>query len=592
MASTYPGTSVLRALGSLQVAAILLVLLMVAMGSATVYESRHGSEQALAAFYGAPWFRLLLAFLAANVASAVIVRYPFRRGQVPFLMAHAGLLAVLAGALVTAIFGVDGQVTLAEGGTGSALVAPGDRLTLSRSGVEPVELDLSRSLGRGLAPVEKPAFHGLTLDGVRVQVLRFAPDVTWEQEVTDDAPEPNLALEVALHSDAGEERTWVFAGEHAQLGELHTNLRQIGDPSAWQGLLGGTPPESIGTVQVKHGENTFEFPLERCLAETLPLGDTGFTVHVLRYLPHATVGSGRALVNASDEPVNPAIEAEVAGGGGTERKIAFAKYPDFHGRASTGPAKDFTVYFVTSAALSASVPIELLAGPEGQLAVRFAGDDGRRIVQPLVVGQPLETPWAGRTLTVAQRFEHAQSQPKAVPRVPPRQEREPALCLAVTAPGLRQEFWLQKGSQRSVSVEGTIYRVLYANPMRPLGFSITLNQFRVGYYPGGERPRSFESSVRFTDPATGRDQSAVISMNRPASHKGYTLYQSSYQRNGHQTTSTLSVSRDPGRPVVFAGYAATMLGMALLLVRRLRSPGGAAGPRASRPAGDRQEVVA
>jgi len=571
---------VLRALGSLQVAAILLLLLMVAMGSATVYESAHGTEQAMSAFYGATWFRLLLALLALNLAAALAARYPFRRSQVPFLLAHAGLLAILAGALVTAILGIDGQITLAEGETGNALVSAGEQVTLSRTGAEPVELDLSRALGRGMAPLERPSARGLELETVHVDVLRFAPDVAWERETTNDGPQPRLALEVSLGGDGSAPRAWVLAGEHAEVAGLHAELREVETREAWQQLLSGEPPGGTGTVQVKRGESVYEFPLERCLAEALPLGDTGFTLRVLRYLPHATVGPDRTLANASDDPVNPAIEAEITGAGASEKKIAFARFPDFHGRASTGPAKDFRLYFNAAAALPSAAPIELLAGPDRQLAVRFTAEDGRLTTAPLTLGQPQATPWAGKTLTLTQRFDHARSQPKPVPQVPPRRERQPALYLAATGPDLHEEFWLQKGTQRTLTAGSQTYQLLYSDRHRPLGFSVTLSQFRVGYYPGGERPRSFESSVRFTAPATGRDRSAVISMNRPARQGGYTLYQSSYQRNGEHMSSTLSVSRDPGRPMVFAGYAATIAGMALLLLRRLRLPKGAAGPSA------------
>lgn len=575
MASRLPGRALLGVIGSLRAAAILLVLLMVAMGAATVYETGHGTEQALSVFYGATWFRVLLALLAANIAAAVAVRYPFHRTHIPFLLAHGGLLAVLAGSLVTAIFGIDGQLTLAEGETGDALLSPGEQLTLSRDAAAAATLDLSRGLGRRTALVEKPAPRGLDLDGVHVEVLRYAPDVAWEREITDDAPQPRLALEVSLAADpADAPRTWVLAGEPGELGGLQVELRHIETADAWQEILTNPTPGSLGTVQLKRGESVYEFPLERCLAEALPVGDTGFTVRVLRYLPHATVGPERTLVNASDNPVNPAIEAEVVGAAGRDTKIAFARFPDFHGRASTGPASEFKLYFRTSAALPSAAPIELLAGPEGRLAARLTADDGSLSTHLLTLGQPLETPWAGHQLIVTQRLGNARAQPKAVPQSPPRRERQPALYVAATGPDLHEEFWLQKGTQRTLTAGDRAYRLLYADPTRPLGFTVTLNQFRIGYYPGGERPRSFESSVRFTDPATGRDESAVISMNRPAAHRGYTLYQSSYQRHGEQMSSTLSVSRDPGRPVVFTGYAATVIGMALLLARRLKALGG------------------
>ena len=47
---------ILRFVGSLWFAAVLLVLLLVGMACATVFESTHGAEQALSAFYRSWWF--------------------------------------------------------------------------------------------------------------------------------------------------------------------------------------------------------------------------------------------------------------------------------------------------------------------------------------------------------------------------------------------------------------------------------------------------------------------------------------------------------------------------------------------------------
>ncbi len=569
------GPAILRTLGSLQAAVVLLLLLMTAMGSATVYESLHGTELALRAFYRAGWFRLLLWLLAANLAAALAVRYPFRRSHTPFVLAHGGLLAVLAGALLTALFGTDGQITLAEGETMAVYLTPGDEVTLERSDAERVSADLTRALSAGPVPRERTLNRRLELAGVSVEILRYAPDVVWEERVVDDAPDPHTALEVVLTGPERQHRAWVFGGESAELGGIRVRVREIGNPEAWRELLAGKAAPSRGTVQVRRGAEVYEFPLERCLGQAVPLGDTGFTVRVIRYLPHAVVGPDRTLVNASDEPVNPAIEAEIAGAGLAERRFAFARFPDFHGRGGSGPTREFTLQFRTPEDEAGEIAVELLAGPGGELAARFGGPEAAT-AQPLGLGQARATPWPGRTLTVTQRLDRARRRLEAVSQEPPRRERQPALYVAISAAGGREEFWLPKGSERAFEADGARCRVRYADRLRSLGFAVTLERFRIGYYPGGERPRSFESRVHFTGLARGKPRRAVIRMNRPASCRGYRFYQSSYQQQGDRFASTLSVARDPGRPVVFLGYGAVGLGMALLLARRLgaSAPGG------------------
>ena len=95
--------------GSLWFAVILLVLLMIAMGCGTVFESRFGREQVMAVFYLSPWFKLLLLLFAWNVFAAMAARWPLDRTHVGFVLTHIGLLFVLGGALVTSTLGIDGQ---------------------------------------------------------------------------------------------------------------------------------------------------------------------------------------------------------------------------------------------------------------------------------------------------------------------------------------------------------------------------------------------------------------------------------------------------------------------------------------------------
>ena len=98
----------LRGIASLWMGALLLVLLLLAMACATVYESTHGTEQALHVFYRARWFHGLLFLLGLNILAAVVVRYPFTRRQVGFVLTHLGIIAILLGAVTTKFFGVEG----------------------------------------------------------------------------------------------------------------------------------------------------------------------------------------------------------------------------------------------------------------------------------------------------------------------------------------------------------------------------------------------------------------------------------------------------------------------------------------------------
>ena len=105
----------LRWLASLKLAVILLVVLAVVAAAATFIEVAKGRDYVLWYVYHSPWFIGLLGLLCLNVLAAAIVRFPWKIGQIPFLLTHVGLLVLLAGAVWTFQGGIEGRLVLGEG---------------------------------------------------------------------------------------------------------------------------------------------------------------------------------------------------------------------------------------------------------------------------------------------------------------------------------------------------------------------------------------------------------------------------------------------------------------------------------------------
>ncbi len=575
--------SVLRVIGSLWFAAVLLVLLLMAMACGTVFESMHGTERALAVFYRAWWFEWLLALLGVNILAAVVVRYPFSRRHVGFILTHASILTVLVGALVTKYFGVDGQLGVAEGQTVEYFNVPIDTLTMinQKDGTR-ASVDLDGGVFGGFrkwdgvssSSDDKPQGPSLSLGEVSVEIDRYLPDGLLATEVVDDAPHAHQAVEVSLSATGRDDPTWVFIDETISLGPTTVTFRKLADDAELSRIAAMEAPtqtRSKGTVQVEYAEAMYEVPVEECLEEAVPLGDTGLSVRVLRYFSHATVGADNQIVNASLRPVNPAVEVELSGPGGVEKRLAFARFPDFGSMHEAGDRLvDAKVLFVLPESLAPHAPVEVLTSPAGEMYVRLTWEGTDPVTSKLTVGSPIDAPWPGKKFTLLRRFERARIVRSIVPADPIRKERVPMVRVRVTGPDESRDLWLQRRRSRTVTVKDTQYEVTYGDKPVPLGFKLTLERFRVGYYPGSRRPRSFESRISILDAATGREQSRVISMNHPTQYGGYNLYQSSYRIEPGQTVSFLSVSRDPGLSFVFVGYIGTLVGMVIVLVTRMR----------------------
>ena len=117
-------TAPFRFAGSITLGIILLTLLLVSMAFGTFVESEYGSAVAKFVFYDNIWFHGLIALLALNLIVSVILRFPWGRYYIPFLIAHAGILILLLGCCLTWQRGEEAQITLPEGTIGTVAVKP------------------------------------------------------------------------------------------------------------------------------------------------------------------------------------------------------------------------------------------------------------------------------------------------------------------------------------------------------------------------------------------------------------------------------------------------------------------------------------
>ena len=85
---------------------------------------------------------------------------------------------------------------------------------------------------------------------------------------------------------------------------------------------------------------------------------------------------------------------------------------------------------------------------------------------------------------------------------------------------------------------------------------------------------AYESEVQVGEVQVGEPMAAataIISMNEPYKHAGYTIYQASFQEDEvtrEPTASVFSINRDPGRWVKYLGSLILTLGIVSLFYQR------------------------
>ena len=99
--------------------------------------------------------------------------------------------------------------------------------------------------------------------------------------------------------------------------------------------------------------------------------------------------------------------------------------------------------------------------------------------------------------------------------------------------------------------------------LQPLPFAVRLDRFEITYHEGTSAAADYTSHVTIIDEA--RQHAATIAMNNIATHRGYRLYQSSYDHDGRGTV--LALNSDPwGIPVTYCGYALLFFALVWMLI--------------------------
>lgn len=582
---------IIARLGSLKPAVILLTAWAVSMVLASLHEAGHGTEAAIRDFYGSTWFAALMAAVGVNVLSAIVVRWPPRRSQAGFVIAHVSVLIVLVGALVTRLWAVHGNLWLQPGETRADFDSERWALTLSGEVArEAVRIPIG-SDGPAQLRGESSGSEGR----LSLEIEQYASDTVDEGErVIADAESKQAAVKLQFSRDGREHRAWLLSGQPNRLGNLVVRFGRVTDAQRLAQLLQpasrpGAPDQ--GKVVVELGGQSHIVEISTAMGRTVPVGGTGYQLSVRRYLPHATV-VGREIRTASSRPVNPMVEFEVIGPEGRrDMHRLFARFPDrdfasMHGAATsatrsagdpsaaTSPSLKLRYIGATLATAEDSI-LDVLLGSDGRLHFRFADDGGGVTTAPAEFGKPVTTPWDSTQVAVLDMLPNARSERALKPIAPRQKDRVPAVFVRVGTPSAAHRMWIRRGESFDVRVGRADLRVGYMPTRIDLGFSIKLLEPIITYYPGTDSPRTYQSRVLVEDSDSRSRMEKTISMNAPLKYGGYRFYQSNYQFDGEgkPVASMLSVARDRGEAIVYLGYVGLMVGLVTSLAQRMRRTG-------------------
>jgi len=616
-----------RRLASLKLAVLLLVVLAGVLSVATFLDAARGPDYAQWYVYHAWWFAALLALLAANILAATLIRFPWGYRRIGFLIAHAGLLVLLAGSIQSFMGGVSGQLSLVEGETAREfLVTDRSQFMVQWQGQGGATGRPPVAFAFRPGPVDWP--EGKTLDfgelgGVGLKVLKFyAHAGVAERWVEDERGLGNPALRLALAGPDGQtvRELWLGcgpSGAEASLGPVRLELHRAPVDSMLEDFL--KPPtladQKQGVLSVHHEGRVERIGVSEHLGKKVPVGKSKIAVEIVRYLPNGKIGGAGRSASEGTDPANPMLELRVQLPGQEKpvRQFAFARYPLFgadgvHGRSC--PVR----FWYHHPAVRGEPGVEFLQTSDGKLHSRAVGEgknnEGKSVLRGEVGrGDRIEVS-QDSSLSIVDYLPHARRETSFQPlefAAGQAAGAEPAALVEISTEEGTEQIWLKRNDPkhgfRTVPTPQEPLAASFRFERVPLDFSLTLLRFQRGLNPGGAGDASFASTVRLADRAREVDQEHEIAMNQPLAHGKYRFYQASFDEppDGRKR-SVLAVACDPGRSLKYAGslmLCAGILAMISVRFRRAKSgasqtatPVGGANGRPERTPGRPVEILA
>ena len=579
--------SIIKKLGSVGFTVAISVGLIILLTISTSLEAVHGTLFAQKAFYQTRWFDMVVSLLWINIFCSTVLRFPFKKGQIGFLITHSGILLLLAGALMTRLYGIEGEMAIFEGETRNTIKQPGYALNIAFPNQEETlavlrqgrfKVALTKERLNAATPFcalgTKKAVRNREDSGPRVDfnVVKIIEKAIERRQVTigDEQSPVNHAIEVRVHSQQLAQDAAVWLVEHdgqdhgadtAMAGPIKLMMRPDVRPAPAQ--------QPILHILDQAGKEILAINVsDTGLAKSIRLGKSGLTIKDLEYYPYATVSANKLINFPEGKRLNPAVVFNLVDAKKVSvRQVKFAFFPEFE---SMHPQVSKT---------AARVQIKFEAGnlqaveePFNGLQVSFVYDQGngwkyRTKFQDkflaegnVAVGACVPAGWMDAVLCVRQTMSRAQV---SYDIAPSENGQDGVLAAAVTVPAASPAdvSWVFEGRRTPVRLaQGEVHFSLVPET-RAVPFALTLKQFRKVDYPGTHDAASYESDVVLVDAARKMSLERTVVMNHPLEYDGYKIFQSSYFSDPEAgKASVFTVSRNPGIPWIYVGSILACLG--------------------------------
>ncbi len=525
---------ILRFLSSIKFAIPVLFIFAMAMAWGTICESRFGTGYAQRAIYHSWWFYAIQGCMALSIILSFADRLPFKRRLTGFYMIHLALIVMLAGSVVTHLWGIDGQIELGPDSASRHIRLNEDFLYVFDSHGQQVKVALPYSA------------NATSIN----HVLRFPNQKT-------------ITLKTFLPF-AAPKRTWVAKKGvwHAKWQLKNANFGQAFE--FWEGTLKPLRKHDLGPMRI------------RLIPESLFEGYTRLLKHQkVQFLLYHKESGTRFSVRDLKKPFtvqqkgqsyqlfihkNKKLGLTAYRLKGPDRTyVYFPQYSEYPVGQDLKEEREAPFLFMDLRKVQQKNTL-FFTRSTSKNTMRVLYGKGTSWTES-TDEKPIVLPWMGFTLSKAYEATDRVIQWQYEPGTPQKKEVQnmSALLLEVNQKGhAKKSYWVHTQGVTDIVLGDTMYKAYVGPRLETLPFQMKLKEFKMDMIPGTQKPATFESFVTVNT----KKEPVHIYMNNPYNAAGYTFYQSSYYKDDKGSFhSILSVNKDPGRGVKYGGALLLILGL-------------------------------
>ncbi|HEY1079627.1 MAG TPA: cytochrome c biogenesis protein, partial [Bdellovibrio sp.] len=192
-----------KPLASLKLAVFVIISLAVITSIGTFVEAKYDAYAAKKIVYDTWWMYGVMGLLVINLIAVMVDRWPWKRRHAAFVLAHIGIIIILAGSLITAKYGLDGTMRVGIGESNNLVQTAetdlvvytsfdGDRYSKTLE----TEVDFFKHPPTAEKPFIIPAYEG------EIRVVDYQKYVLSSRKVVlDDAKKSGAGLRFQLQND-------------------------------------------------------------------------------------------------------------------------------------------------------------------------------------------------------------------------------------------------------------------------------------------------------------------------------------------------------------------------------------------------------